>query len=561
MNPYQPIIFLQYCFDSLTQIPIPVLLYTHIPSAVIAIIFSSFVYYKSRDNASFELLLISIFFSIWSFLELSTWFAFMGAYNTMFTWSLIDLVALLFFFASCRFLYSFIWNRHVSTKLLSIGYLLILPTAVIVLLGLNLTAFNVVDCEAVEDPIYTRLAYVAEALFILSTLVIGLIGYRKTPNKTRRPQIILATISVFLFQMFFFTSSFIVTLLIENTTIANPYNYGIYGVLGVPTLLVILGYLIVKFRSFNIKLIGAQALVSALVVLVASLLTFERSVWGYTIIGLTLFMVCLGGFFLVRSVKKEIKQREELELLTQALEKANVRLKELDKQKSEFVSIASHQLRSPLTSMRGYASMLVEGSFGKIPEKALEAAKRIEDSAKLMAMSVEDYLNVSRIESGNMKYNLSDFNVQEMTDKLCDDLRPEALKQNLILLFRSNITSRGIVNADVGKTNQIIHNLINNSIKYTPKGTINVFVRDDIKKKRIYIDITDTGIGMSQETQHTLFQKFSRAENANSVNVSGTGLGLYVAFKMAEAMGGTITCKSEGDGKGSTFTFELPLGM
>jgi signal transduction histidine kinase len=82
-----------------------------------------------------------------------------------------------------------------------------------------------------------------------------------------------------------------------------------------------------------------------------------------------------------------------------------------------------------------------------------------------------------------------------------------------------------------------------------------------MKKKRIYIDISDTGIGMSKETAAKLFHKFTRADNANSVNVSGTGLGLFVALKMAEQMGGTITCHSEGDGKGSTFTFELPLAM
>jgi signal transduction histidine kinase len=178
-----------------------------------------------------------------------------------------------------------------------------------------------------------------------------------------------------------------------------------------------------------------------------------------------------------------------------------------------------------------------------------------------MIMSVEDYLNVSRIEAGNMKYNLSDFEVKEMAEHICDDIRPEAMKKNLVLLFRSDLSGTGIVNADVGKTSQIIHNLINNSLKYTPKGSINVFVRDDLKKKRLYISITDTGIGMSEATAHTLFQKFSRADNANSVNVSGTGLGLYVALKMAEQMGGTITCESEGDGKGSTFTFELPLGV
>ena len=248
-------------------------------------------------------------------------------------------------------------------------------------------------------------------------------------------------------------------------------------------------------------------------------------------------------------------------MLAQDLARANERLKELDKAKSEFVSIASHQLRSPLTSIRGYASMLAEGSFGKLTQKAQEAAARIEESAKLMAMSVEDYLNVSRIESGNMKYNLSDFNLRDMTDKICEDLRPDAMKHNLILLFRTNLSSRGIVNADVGKTNQIVHNLINNSIKYTPKGTINVFMRDDLKKKKIYIEITDTGIGMSQETIAKLFNKFTRADNANSVNVSGTGLGLFVALKMAEQMGGNISAQSEGDGKGSTFTFELPLQM
>jgi signal transduction histidine kinase len=128
-------------------------------------------------------------------------------------------------------------------------------------------------------------------------------------------------------------------------------------------------------------------------------------------------------------------------------------------------------------------------------------------------------------------------------------------------LFRTDLKSRGIVTADIGKTVQIVHNLINNSIKYTPRGSISVFMRDDVKLKRIYVDIIDTGIGMSEKTIDTLFQKFERASNANSVNVSGTGLGLYVALRMAEAMGGTISAHSEGDGKGSRFTLDLPLSM
>ena len=120
---------------------------------------------------------------------------------------------------------------------------------------------------------------------------------------------------------------------------------------------------------------------------------------------------------------------------------------------------------------------------------------------------------------------------------------------------------REIVHADIGKTVQICHNLINNSIKYTNKGSINVFLRDDVGLQKIYVEITDTGVGMSEKTTKTLFQKFTRAENANKTNSSGTGLGLFVAHKMAEAMGGNITAHSDGEGKGSCFILELPLAM
>ena len=203
--------------------------------------------------------------------------------------------------------------------------------------------------------------------------------------------------------------------------------------------------------------------------------------------------------------------------------------------------------------------LLAEGSFGKLSEKGQEAADRIAESARLMAMSVEDYLNVSRIESGNMKYELSDFNLKARVEEVTDQLREVATEKNLLLIFRSDLKGRGIVHADVGKTVQICHNLINNSIKYTPKGTITVLLRDDVALNKVYVEISDTGVGMSEKTIKSLFQKFSRAENANQTNSSGTGLGLFVANKMAEAMGGDIRAESDGEGKGSRFILELPL--
>jgi histidine kinase len=203
--------------------------------------------------------------------------------------------------------------------------------------------------------------------------------------------------------------------------------------------------------------------------------------------------------------------------------------------------------------------MLLDGNFGMPPEKMKEPIARIHESAKLMALSIEDFLNVSRIESGNIKYELTNFNLKTQTEHIVDDLRPEAVKAGLLLLSRSDIKGTAVVYADTGKVHQILHNMINNAIKYTPKGSITVYMRDEIKRGKFVLEVTDTGIGIPADIVDKLFQKFSRAKNANQVNISGTGLGLFVARAMAQAMGGDITAESAGEGKGSTFTLTLPL--
>ncbi|MCA9361928.1 HAMP domain-containing histidine kinase, partial [Candidatus Kaiserbacteria bacterium] len=386
-------------------------------------------------------------------------------------------------------------------------------------------------------------------------------GFRKADVQFRK-QILLMGFGVEFFLFSFFSVIYLVSFFINSGVLTEAdTTLEFYGLFGMTVFMVMMSVLIVRFKTFNVGANASIALVIGLLILTASQFTYVESRTGSTITAITLVLTGLIGIMLMRSVRKEIAQRKEIETLATDLAKANVRLKALDKQKSEFVSIASHQLRSPLTAIRGYASLLLDGSYGKFPKKASEPLERIEQSSRLMAIAIEDYLNVSRIELGNMKYDLSDFNLRDETEHVCDDLRQDALKRGLILLFRTDLKSRGVVHADLGKTVQIIQNLIHNSIKYTEKGTVKVLVRDDIVRKRIYIDIIDTGIGMSSETQQTIFQKFERAKNANSVNIHGTGLGLFVALKMAQAMQGNITATSEGEGKGSCFTIEFPLAM
>ncbi len=549
---------LNTCFETTNSLR-SLALYSHLLPTLVSLILGYFAFKMGRRGAGTVLFLLFTFLlSAWLVGDLITWHI-NDYYLVAAFWSTLDYINILFYLVLLTFFLVQTNRKEVLPYWASIAVILLSVVPLLITIsGLAVGEFDETNCEMAGNDFLALYKLGIEWFSIITIFLIGLAStIRNWADKKHRSQVMVLTISSVMFLGIFSGSEYL-------STLTDIYEITLYALFTLPIFLVLLTYNIVEQGTFELKKgrLVLEKLLFTIFILVASfglILTDDKYELGVAFVSA---IVTSGfGILLLRSARREVKQREQIEALAQDLARANERLKELDKAKSEFVSIASHQLRSPLTSIRGYASMLAEGSFGKMTQKAQEAAARIEESAKLMAMSVEDYLNVSRIESGNMKYNLSDFNLRDMTEKICEDLRPDALKHSLILLFRTDLSSRAIVNADIGKTNQIVHNLINNSIKYTPKGTVRVFMRDDLKKKRIYIDITDTGIGMSQETIGKLFNKFSRADNANSVNVSGTGLGLFVALKMAEQMGGTISCESEGDTKGSTFTFELPLQM
>jgi signal transduction histidine kinase len=547
--PWEPATFL---FIS-SNVP-PLVHYSHYVAIFAALSIALLVFLNDpRSTVARLFLLFSGLFSTWTLFDVGLWSTNDPAV-VMFLWSMQVLIEPLTFAVALLLFYIYLKRKMPPVWSVAATIVLLLPLVIFLPTPLNLEALYLSSCETAEGPLAQYYTYVVNLLF---TTAIVLLGLRVIPTITELKRRKSAKYFVFGLVTFLltFTSGNIISSFTDDWTISQ------YGLFGMPIFAALIAYSIVQFRAFKIEIAAAQILVVTILALISSLLLVDDPRLSNIVAGATFFFALAVGFLLIRSVRNEFLQRLQLEELTTDLEKANVRLKTLDKQKSEFVSIASHQLRSPLTSIRGYASMLIEGSFGSIPEKAKEPLERIETSAKRMALAVEDYLNVSRIESGNMKYELADFNLKDEIERICDDVRPTALKAGLVLLFRTNLQSKGIVHADVGKTVQMAHNLINNSIKYTKKGSITVFVRDDLTKKLMYVDVIDTGVGMSQDTIDILFQKFSRADGANKVNTTGTGLGLFVAHKMAEAMGGDITAHSEGEGKGSRFTLTLPLAM
>lgn len=252
-----------------------------------------------------------------------------------------------------------------------------------------------------------------------------------------------------------------------------------------------------------------------------------------------------------------LKLTREVEKATHELRQANEKLTKLDKAKSEFISIASHQLRTPLTVIKGYISMILEGNFGKLLPAQKESLKKVFESGERLIQLVENLLNVSRIESGRLKFTYRTMQLEELVESVIEELKPNAKKKKLKFIYTKPAKALPKVTIDEEKLRQVVMNLIDNAIKYTEKGKIEVSLK--LEKKNISFCVSDSGMGIEKGDMLNLFKKFSRGTGTSVVHTEGTGLGLYVAMQMIEAHKGKVWAESKGKGKGARFCFLLPV--
>ncbi len=249
-----------------------------------------------------------------------------------------------------------------------------------------------------------------------------------------------------------------------------------------------------------------------------------------------------------------ITLQKKVDDATAELQKTNDKLKALDQAKDEFISMASHQLRTPLTSVKGYVSMVLDGDVGKINKQQKELLDQAFTSSQRMVYLISDLLNVSRLRTGKFVIENKETNLAELVQGEIQQLTEAAAARDLKLVYKKP-KRFPVVMMDETKIQQVVMNFVDNALYYTPKGgTITVEIKET--PKSIEFTSTDTGIGISKDAQKNLFGKFFRADNAKKARPDGTGLGLYMAKKVIVAQGGSLIFHSE-EGKGSTFGFSL----
>lgn len=252
--------------------------------------------------------------------------------------------------------------------------------------------------------------------------------------------------------------------------------------------------------------------------------------------------------------------REKIDQATHELKHANHELKALDKAKDEFISMASHQLRTPLTAVRGYTSMVMDGDFGKVSGEQKDTLKQAFDAATRMTRLVDDLLNVSRIQSGKFRLERAEVDLNKVLPEEVSLLDTTAKTKQVAITYNAPKTPVPMLLIDEGKTRQCLMNLMDNSIYYSSTveggGKVQVYLESDAT--HVIFRVVDNGIGVPKAQQAKLFKKFYRAPNAQKTRPDGTGLGLFLVGKVVRDQGGEIIFESE-EGKGSTFGFKLPI--
>jgi signal transduction histidine kinase len=512
-----------------------ILFYAYIPSIVVILLVAIFVYKNRKEKTDIPsnyLLSLSVFSLMWFIVTILQWISVSVSVN-VFAWDIIGIFEILVYFFSYCFFISFLTKKDLTNKNKIILGIILLPVIIMSFFDI-LNNFNINECNGYYNLFYTTYIYAYETLTAIAVLFFGIKHFRSTNSLVDRSQGVLITFSVFLFLTIFTVSSIVgeVTLI---------YGVNLIGPIGLVIFVATLSYLIVHFRAFNIKLLGAQVLVWAMVILIGSQFLFIQSNINKVLNSITFIFVSLSGLILVRSIKKVDHQKELLDMA--------------NKNQQSLLHFITHQVKGFMTKSRGIFAGMLEGDYGDINGKVREMADYGLKSETKAVETIQNILHASDLKSGVVEFSKKEFDLTYLVREVIEDSRMKAQEKGIEI--EQNISSKPIMfNGDENKMREVCKNLIDNSIIYTLHGKISITLK--VVGDYVRFSVRDTGVGLSEDDKINLFNEGGRGKESLLHNVDSTGYGLFIAKQIVLEHKGKIWAESSGPDKGSEFIIELP---
>jgi len=311
---------------------------------------------------------------------------------------------------------------------------------------------------------------------------------------------------------------------------------------------------IVQGGYMNVRISGFELLLIVILYMVMLDAFFVEHPSRFVTHILLILVVLFFGYYQVGKLKAKSVSTKDLEEASAKLHEANTELVNVDKNRREFISIASHQLRTSPATIKWYTAALLAGDYGQLPIQTRDALTKIKIANETQINIIDDMLNVSRIERGSLEFNFETGDILSLLARVVEDFRPLAAQKGLVLVLDRPKEEVLNVKMDTEKISHVISNFVDNAIKYSDTGMIRVSaVKSD---SSVLVKVQDQGMGMDTAMKEKLFEKYARGQKGKS---EGLGLGLYLARIIIENHNGRIWAESDGIGLGSKFFIELPI--
>lgn len=519
------------------QIPFPI--YLLVPSGIFIFLVGFYSWFKVKTKENLIFFGLSVLYSLWSLGTFMMWQCCGNDAKVIFWDRFLYLAAI--FVPPIIYHFSIEFCKIRTQKVpLFFSYLLAVFFAF-----LSRTDYFVKDVFNYQWGCHTQ-AQIGHHFYLIFTIIFLFLAIRnflifsknqKEQNKKSQSLYILLAIFIWTFTGF---------------EILPAYGVGIYPIfyLALPLFTLIIAYAITEKQLFG-PILATHVLVAAILIFLATILVFsavEIGFWGRLICFLIMVYLC---FLLLKYSRDEQTIKEQLR---QSYEE----LKKLDEAKTMFLSIASHQMRTPLTIIKGYLSLALSGDYGKVEGQVRDFLEEVYRANEREIALVNDLLDLTRIQTGKIVYNFENIQLEDLTAEVVKEFELEAQNKNLKLVFDKPSKSIPKIKADSQKLRQVISNLLDNAIKYTKQGEVRVSLDFNPFAQTVILKVQDTGMGMSSEEISNLFKLFNRSQAAVNTYPSGVGIGLYFASEIVKAHQGHIWAESAGPDRGSAFYIELP---